>query len=104
MRSRSLGGADGPTDSPERAAVFARLIARAMPILLELGVRAVKGHPDSEVLARRVLRTLATAAGQPLAENAIPAGLIVIRDAFATVLDWAVGSEWPEDADLANTV
>ena len=56
------------------------------------------------LLARRVLRTLAEAAGQPRAEDAVSAGLIVIRDAFATVLDWAVRPVWPEDEQLGQPV
>lgn len=94
-----LGGSRGVAGDPANAAaVFARLVARAMPILLELGVRATKGHAPSQVQARRVLRTLAEAAGRPLAGDPVPAGLAVIRDAFATVLDWAVSPQWPEGA------
>jgi AcrR family transcriptional regulator/predicted DNA-binding transcriptional regulator AlpA len=98
---RDLGGPEGLAHDPGKAAVvFARLVARAMPILLELGVRAAKGHPGSQVLARTVLRTLADAAGRPLADDPIPAGLVVIRDAFKTVLDWAVEPRWPADAEF----
>lgn len=94
-----LGGAAGVAHDPEKAAtVFARLVARAMPILLELGVRAAKGHEPSQAIARHLLRTLAESAGRPLSDNAIPAGLAIIRDAFATVLDWAVSPQWPEGA------
>lgn len=96
-----LGGAEGFSHDPEKAAtVFARLVARAMPILLDVGVRATKGHIPSQEMSRRLLRTLAEAAGRPLSDDAIPAGLAVIRDAFATVLYWAVSPEWPEDADF----
>ncbi len=95
-----LGGPQGLAQDPEKAAtVFARLVAGAMPIMLELGVRAAKGHADSEAMARRLLRTLAEAAGRPLADDSIPAGLAVIRNAFATVLDWAVLPEWPDEAE-----
>jgi AcrR family transcriptional regulator len=96
---RGLGGSSGLADQPdEAAAVFAGLVARAMPILLELGARAAKGHDASEVMARQTLRTLAEAAGRPLSEtDPIGAGLGVIERAFATVLTWAVGTDWPPD-------
>jgi AcrR family transcriptional regulator len=126
-----LGGADGMAASPREAAIeFANLVAGSMPLLLELGARAAKGHRPSQDLARRVLRTLATAAGQPLTPGSrsvaatasaesgapapsgfgpgpaiaaasapgpdpIPAGLAVIQEAFAVVLQWAVGTDWP---------
>lgn len=91
-----LGGPEGLADDPEKAAtVFARLVAKAMPILLELGARAAKGDDASQVQARRVLRTLAESAGRPLSEDPVPAGLAVIETAFATVLEWAVGPDWP---------
>lgn len=90
-----LGGAQGLADDPEKtASVFARHIARAMPILLELGARAARGDLASQVLAAQVLRTLAEAAGRPLAQDAVPAGLAVIETAFSTVLKWAVGPDW----------
>jgi AcrR family transcriptional regulator len=90
-----LGGPEGLGADPGRAAlVFGRLIARAMPILLELGARAARGDLASQLLAARVLRTLAEAAGRPLSDNPIPAGLQVIETAFATVLQWAVGPDW----------
>lgn len=95
-----LGGPEGLAANPQKSAVvFARLVARALPILLEVGVRAAKGHEGSEAMARRVLCTLAEAAGRPLAADPIPVGLTVIRDAFATVLEWAVRPVWPEDAE-----
>jgi AcrR family transcriptional regulator len=98
---RELGGAEGLADNPNKAAtVFASLVARAMPILLELGVRAIKGHEPSQEQARRVLCTLAEAAGRPLSPEPIPAGLAVIKNAFATVLDWAVEPDWPEEAEF----
>jgi len=97
---RGLGGSSGLAARPDEAAeVFAGLVARAMPILLELGARAAKGNNSSHVLARPVLRTLAEAAGRPLDEqDPIRAGLRVIERAFGTVLIWAVGTDWPPDA------
>jgi len=90
-----LGGPEGLAADPGKTAlVFARLIARAMPILLELGARAARGDLPSQILAARVLRTLAEAAGKPLSDNPVPAGLEVIETAFATVLQWAVGPDW----------
>jgi AcrR family transcriptional regulator len=102
-----LGGAQGVATAPEKtAAEFARLVAEAMPVLLEVGARAAKGHEPSEVLARRVLRTLAEAAGRPLTPGTddpcepfdpLPAGILVLKEAFSTVLTWAVGPDWPPD-------
>jgi AcrR family transcriptional regulator len=90
-----LGGPQGLGADPGRSAlVFGGLIARAMPILLELGARAARGDRPSQLLAARVLRTLAEAAGRPLSDNPIPAGLQVIERAFTTVLQWAVGPDW----------
>lgn len=90
-----LGGPEGLANDPGKTAlVFGSQIARAMPILLELGARAARGDGPSQVLAARVLRTLAEAAGRPLSDDAIPAGLTVIETAFATVLQWAVGPDW----------
>ncbi len=92
-----LGGPEGLSNDPAKTAVvFGRLIARAMPILLELGARAARGDLASQILAARVLRTLAEAAGRPLSEDAIPAGLRVIQAAFATVLQWAVALDWSQ--------
>ncbi len=91
-----LGGPEGLAHDPGKTAVvFGRLIARAMPILLELGARAARGDFPSQILAARVLRTLAEAAGRPLSDDPVPAGLEVIETAFATVLQWAVGPDWP---------
>jgi AcrR family transcriptional regulator len=109
----SLGGPDGLTDDPAKTAmVFGHLVAGVLPVLLELGARAAKGHEPSAELARRVLRTLAEAGGRPFTgrdappEQAIQAGLSIIESAFATVLAWAVGPDWPPDdalgADLAS--
>jgi AcrR family transcriptional regulator len=102
-----LGGAAGLNDDPEKAAiVFGHLVAGVLPMLLELGARAAKGHEPSADLARRVLRTLAEAGGRPFtgreaaAEDAIKAGLSIIESAFATVLAWAVGTDWPPDDGL----
>ncbi len=94
-----LGGPEGLAHDPGKTAfVFGRLIARAMPILLELGARAARGDVPSQLLAARVLRILAEAAGRPLSDNAVPAGLQVIETAFATVLQWAVGPDWERQA------
>ncbi|MGI8752429.1 MAG: MerR family transcriptional regulator [Acidimicrobiales bacterium] len=92
----ALGGPDGIANDPDRTAeVFAGLVAGAMPILLELGARAAKGHPSSGILARRVLRTLAEAAGSPLdPDDSLCAGLGVIDRAFAQVIAWAVTPDW----------
>jgi AcrR family transcriptional regulator len=90
-----LGGPEGLASDPGKTAlIFGRHIVRAMPILLELGARAARGDGPSQLLAARVLRTLAEAAGRPLSDNPIPAGLQVIQTAFATVLQWAVGPDW----------
>jgi AcrR family transcriptional regulator len=98
-----LGGAEGLASDPGKTAlVFGRQIARAMPILLELGARAARGDGPSQVLAARVLRTLAEAAGRPLSGNPIPAGLQVIEAAFATVLQWAVGPDWAPESRLVR--
>ncbi|MCL6092073.1 MAG: TetR family transcriptional regulator, partial [Actinobacteria bacterium] len=79
-----LGGPEGLASDPAKTAlVFGRHIARAMPILLELGARAARGDVRSQLLAASVLRTLAEAAGRPLSDEAIPAGLRVIETAFA---------------------
>ena len=103
----ALGGPAGLNDDPEKTAmVFGHLVAGVLPMLLELGARAAKGHEPSADLARRVLRTLAEAGGRPFtgreaaAEEAITAGLSIIESAFATVLAWAVGTDWPPDAGL----
>ena len=66
-----------------------------------MGARAAKGHEPSADLARHVLRTLAEAGGRAFTgreaetEAAIQAGLSIIESAFATVLAWAVGPDWP---------
>lgn len=100
-----LGGAEGVATAPDKTAVeFARLVAVTMPVLLELGARAAKGHEPSQELARRVLFTMAGAAGRPLTPGVddpvapadpIPAGIAVITEAFSVVLTWAVGPDWP---------
>jgi AcrR family transcriptional regulator len=99
-----LGGVEALKGDPDQAAlVFGYLVADVLPMLLELGARAAKGHEPSADLGRKVLRTLAEAAGRPFAgpsaavEDAVQAGLRVIETAFATVMNWAVGSDWPPD-------
>lgn len=93
----TLGGAEGLAGDPQRfASVFALLVARSLPVLLEVGAWAAKGRPAAQVLSRDVLRTLAEAVGRPLApEDPIPAGLAVIESAFGTVLRWAMQPDWP---------
>ena len=102
----SLGGVDGLRHDPDKSAmVLGYVVADVLPMLLELGARAAKGHEPSAELARRVLRTLAVTAGGPFipddaeadGDQAIRAGLKVIESAFATVLDWSVGTDWPPD-------
>jgi AcrR family transcriptional regulator len=102
--SGSLGGIEGFRADPGKAAlVFGYIVADVLPMLLELGARAAKGHEPSADLARKVLRTLAGTAGRPFVdapddgEAAIQAGLRVIETAFATVLSWSVGTDWPPD-------
>ncbi len=103
----ALGGPSGLTGDPEKTAmVFGHLVAGVLPMLLELGARAAKGHEPSAEQARHVLRTLAEAAGRAFTgrstepEAAIKAGLSIIQSAFATVLAWAVGPDWPPDYGL----
>jgi AcrR family transcriptional regulator len=105
----ALGGPAGLTEDPEKSAlVFGHLVAGALPMLLELGARAAKGHEPSADLARKVLRTLAEAGGRPFTgsdaspDEAIKAGLGLIESAFATVLAWAVGTDWPPDEGLGE--
>lgn len=102
----SLGGVGGLPQDPEKTAiVLGYVVADVLPMLLELGARAAKGHEPSADLARRVLRTLAATAGRPFipddadgdGEQAISAGLRVIETAFSTVMHWAVGPDWPPD-------
>lgn len=102
----SLGGVDDLQHDPDKTAmVLGYVVADVLPMLLELGARAAKGHEPSAELARRVLRTLALTAGRPFIPDdaeadgpeAIAAGLKVIQSAFATVLDWSVGTDWPPD-------
>jgi AcrR family transcriptional regulator len=113
---RAAGGPDGIAGDRDGAAIaFAGVVARAMPILLELGARAAKGHEPSRELARRVLVTLAAAAGRPLIADvdddepidighpdAVPAGLALIEQAFAVVLRWSVGDTWPDLVPLGT--
>lgn len=102
----SLGGVDDLRSDPDKSAmVLGYVVADVLPILLELGARAAKGHEPSADLGRHVLRTLAATAGRPFIADdadgegteAIRAGLKVIKSAFATVLDWSVGTDWPPD-------
>lgn len=99
-----LGGAAGLTGDPQKTAlVFGHLVARVLPILLELGARAAKGHEPSAELARKVLRTLAETGGRPFAgrdasaDEAVRAGLSILQTAFGVVLEWGVGTDWPPD-------
>lgn len=102
----SLGGVADLSHDPDKSAmVLGYVVADVLPILLELGARAAKGHEPSAELGRRVLRTLAVTAGRPFiadeaddeGQEAMRAGLKVIESAFATVLDWSVGTDWPPD-------
>lgn len=99
-----LGGVDGLDRDPQKTAhLLGFVVADVLPMLLELGARAAKGHEPSAELARNVLRTLAETAGRPFlpddvpTEVAIQEGLGVIEAAFATVMSWAVGPDWPPD-------
>ena len=106
----SLGGVEGLRDDAEKAALMlGYVVADVLPMLLELGARAAKGHEPSAELARKVLRTLARTAGGPFStgeggdendDNAVMEGLRVIESAFATVMSWAVGPDWPPDRGL----
>jgi AcrR family transcriptional regulator len=107
----SLGGAQGLRGEPEKATLmFGYLVADVLPMLLELGARAAKGHEPSADLGRKVLRTLAETAGRPFTgadapvDQAITAGLGLIKNAFATVMDWSVGSDWPPDHLAPGTI
>ena len=97
----SAGGADDLRDDrDESALVLGYVLADVLPMLLELGARAAKGHEPSADLARNVLRTLARTAGRSYAtegEDPMTVGLGVIEAAFATVMSWAVGPDWPPD-------
>lgn len=107
----ALGGPEGLQGEQEKATLmFGYLVADVLPMLLELGARAAKGHEPSADLARKVLRTLAETAGRPFTgaeapvEEAIDAGLKLIQSAFATVLAWSVGPDWPPDNMPAGTI
>jgi AcrR family transcriptional regulator len=103
----SMGGAEELKHDPDKLALLlGYVVADVLPMLLELGSRAAKGHQPSDVLARKVLRTLAQTAGRPFVseaadgndeEAAVQAGLRVIQSVFGTVLTWAVGTDWPPD-------
>jgi AcrR family transcriptional regulator len=107
----ALGGPEGVRGGEDKATLmFGYLVADVLPMLLELGARAAKGHEPSADLARKVLRTLAETAGRPFTgvdaplEEAIDAGLKLIESAFATVLAWSVGPDWPPDDMPAGTI
>lgn len=107
----ALGGPEGLRSDEDKATLmFGYLVADVLPILLELGARAAKGHEPSADLGRKVLRTLAETAGRPFTgpdatvDDAISAGLTLIQHAFATVLAWSVGPDWPPDHLSANDV
>jgi AcrR family transcriptional regulator len=101
----STGGVEPLRADPDKAAlVLGYVLADVLPLLLELGARAAKGHEPSADLARRSLRTLASVAGRPFLEHdveddakLIDTGLEVLQSAFATVMSWAVGPDWPPD-------
>lgn len=100
----ALGGPKGLEGEHEKATLmFGYLVADVLPMLLELGARAAKGHEPSADLGRKVLRRLAETAGRPFTgpdaslDEAIHAGLKLIEHAFATVLIWSVGPDWPPD-------
>ena len=110
----SLGGVEGLRHDPQKAAMMlGYVVADVLPMLLELGARAAKGHEPSAELARKVLRTLARTAGGPFStggsaeaeddEAAVSEGLRVIEAAFATVMSWAVGPDWPPDHGLETS-
>jgi AcrR family transcriptional regulator len=107
----ALGGPDGLRGDPEKATLtFGYLVADVLPMLLELGARAAKGHEPSADQARKVLRRLAETAGRPFTgpdapvDEAIAAGLKLIENGFATVLAWSVGPDWPPDDMPAGTL
>ncbi len=96
-------------DAGRTALVLGYVLADVLPLLLELGARAAKGHEPSAELARRSLRTLASVAGRPFLEpetdddaKLIETGLAVLQSAFATVMSWAVGPDWPPDEGIAS--
>ncbi len=110
---QSLGGVDQLRDDADKTAlVLGFVLADVLPLLLEIGARAAKGHEPSADLARKALRTLALVAGRPfLAQDTtdadtetISAGLSVLQSAFATVMSWAVGPDWPPDEQVSAPV
>lgn len=85
----ALGGpATVGGDRVKVAAVFAELMEPAMPLLLEIGLRAARDEPESLELALWMLQTLIDAAGRPLVQtgSVVEAGLWVIEAAFADTL------------------
>ncbi len=100
----SLGGIDGLREDPDKAAlVFGYLVADVLPMLLELGARRQRARTECRS------RTQGSCAPWPKrpdglsppdpvdSDQAIQAGLRVINTAFATVMSWAVGPDWPPD-------
>ena len=68
----ALGGPAGVRGKQEKATLmFGYLVADVLPMLLELGARAAKGHEPSADLARKVLRTLAETAGRPFTGSGV---------------------------------
>jgi AcrR family transcriptional regulator len=93
----ALGGPEGAgRDRDKVAGVFSELMEPAMPILLELGLRAAQGQAASLDLALWMLRTLIDATGRPLAGSAgsaVEAGIWVLEAAFSATLRSALSPE-----------
>jgi AcrR family transcriptional regulator len=93
----ALGGPEGAGRNREKVAgVFSELMEPAMPILLELGLRAAQGQAASLDLALWMLRTLIDATGRPLAGSAgsaVEAGIWVLEAAFSAVLRSALAPD-----------
>jgi AcrR family transcriptional regulator len=93
----ALGGAEGAgRHRDEVAAVFSELMEPAMPVLLELGLRAAQGQAASLDLALWMLRTLIDATGRPLAGSAgstVEAGIWVLEAAFSATLRSALSPD-----------
>ena len=100
----SLGGVAGLQGDPEKAGHRPRLPGRRGAPDAP-GARALgrpKGHEPSADLARKVLRTLAETAGRPSVAPAPPIATKrsgpaswSSRAPSATVLSWAIGTDWP---------
>ena len=89
--------------------VFGHLVAGVLPMLLELGARAAKGHEPSADLARQVLRTLAEAGGPSLHRPRAPTPRPPSRPGWGSSSrrsppswTWAVGPDWPPDDELGG--